>query len=405
MLLTTKPIDMKRLLFTIISAMIAISSHAQFVSSFSSSYVNEVKSKQAELSPNTKRILKQEGLWADRIDEALGTLYQHNCEKKLQDIVAKRKEFKLIAAIDKQEFSENTEAANAIIAENKIMHFNQSEVNSILNYTLDQKNILALALKDEENAYQDGIRYFSSLNNTGVSGKIFFPFRNPDQAKAYFFGKDLQEHLKLVQDVMIQRNFDGSNSLNSELISAIVPIPSIPIKLSIGSTITQVDEKKIDSTNIGKNKLPYGGLFNATFTYPLVFTTINTGKEGHLLRIYLPMEYKFNIDEVKDNQPMANSYSFSELSSMAFFSIDLVRSDKSLSKMNLFLGLKGSYYFGNEKFADRIGRRDFSLLQFNTGIKIADKFTIGFNIPLKSNYNSLLESQAASIALKFQPGI
>ena len=73
MLLTTKPIDMKRLLFTIISAMIAISSHAQFVSSFSSSYVNEVKSKQAELSPNTKRILKQEGLWADRIDEALGT--------------------------------------------------------------------------------------------------------------------------------------------------------------------------------------------------------------------------------------------------------------------------------------------------------------------------------------------
>lgn len=381
--------------------MIAISSHAQFVSSFSSSYVNEVKS----LSPNTKRILKQKGLWADRIDETLGALYQHNCEKKLQEIVAKRKEFKLIAEIDKQEFSKSTEAADAIIAKNKIIYYTLKDVDSIVNSTLDQKNILALDLKNEENAYREGIRYFSSINNTGASGKIFFPFKNPDQAKEYFFGKDQQENLKLVQDVMIQRNFDGSNSLNSELISAIVPIPSIPIKLSIGSTITQVDEKKIDSTNIGKNKLPYGGLFNATFTYPFVFTTINTGKEGHLLRIYVPMEYKFNIDEVKDNQPMANSYSFSELSSMLFFSIDLVRSDETLSKMNLFAGIKGSYYFGNEKFADRIGRRDFSLLQFNTGIKIAGKFTIGFNIPLKSSYRNLLENQAASIALKFQPGI
>ncbi|MDM1296541.1 hypothetical protein HX021_19825 [Sphingobacterium sp. N143] len=396
---------MKRLLLTITSAMLAISSHAQFVSSFSSSYVNEVKSKQAELSPNTKIILKQKGLWADKIDETLVTSYQHNCEKKLQEIVAKRKEFKLIAEIDKQEFSENTEAANTIIAENKIMHFSQREVDNIVNSTLDQKNILALALKNEENAYQEGVHYFSSLNNTGASGKIFFPFRDPDQAKKYFFGKDKQEYLKLVQDVMIQRNFDGSNSLNSELISAIAPIPSLPIKLAIGSTITQVDEKKIDSTNIGKNKLPYGGLFNATFTYPFVFTTINTGKKDHLLRIYVPMEYKFNIDEVKDNQPMANSYSFSELSGMLFMSIDLVRSDETLSKMNLFAGIKGSYYFGNEKFADRIGRRDFSLLQFNTGIKIADKFTIGFNIPLKSSYSNLLESQAASIALKFQPGI
>ncbi|WP_313263604.1 hypothetical protein [Sphingobacterium sp.] len=397
---------MKRLLFIILIAMLAIRSQAQFVSSFSSSYVNEKRDQNIqEPSCDAKKILKKAGVWADEIDESLATLYKINCEKKLQEIVAKRKEFKLIAEIDKQEFSKSTEAADAIIAKYKIIYFNRKEVDSIVNFTSDEKNERGLVLEKEENAFLEGIGYFESLSNTGASGKIFSPFRDPDQAKEYFFGKDQQEHLMLVQDVMIQRNFDGSNSLNSELISAIVPIPSIPIKLAIGSTITQVDEKKIDSTNIGKNKLPYGGLFNATFTYPFVFTTINTGKKDHLLRIYVPIEYKFNIDEVKDNQPMANSYNFNELSSMLFLSIDLVRSDETLSKMNLFAGIKGSYYFGNEKFADRIGRRDFSLLQFNTGIKIADKFTIGFNIPLKSSYRNLLENQAASIALKFQPGI
>ena len=41
--LTTKTIDMKRLLFIILFAMLAIRSQAQFVSSFSSSYVNEKK--------------------------------------------------------------------------------------------------------------------------------------------------------------------------------------------------------------------------------------------------------------------------------------------------------------------------------------------------------------------------
>ncbi|WP_286844133.1 MULTISPECIES: hypothetical protein [Sphingobacterium] len=397
---------MKRLLSIILFAMLAIRSQAQFVSSFSDSYKSQKEPKIITLDAQTQSFLNSVHLPSGVVDSTLAPNFIKDSEKRLRTIIEKRKEFKILAEIDDKIYKEVANKGKQVKDDESIKHFNEKEIEKILEYKAYEYNQAGLKLETEERAYREAIKYYQSLikESSINKNKGIFPFKTPDDAVKHFYGPDKNDHYKLVQDVMVQRNFDGSNSLNSELFSAIVPIPSIPIKLAIGSTITQVDEKKIDSTNIGKNKLPYGGFFNATFTYPFVFTETEVSM-GKFMRFYIPLEYKFNIDEVKDNQPMAQTYNFHELSSMFFFSIDLVRSEETLSNMNLFAGFKTSYYFGNGKFADRIGSHDFSLLQFNTGVKIAGKFTIGFNIPVYSSSTNMLKNQAASIALKFQPGI
>jgi|GEM_PF-1552262 len=402
-----------KLFTTLLILLFCIKSKGQFISSFNEKLgkANEITEEGVTkslitandyLSDDAIKYLNSIKLPVNDVDAWLAIDYQKTCSINIAKINEKRKLLSEIYSINN---SKNKVDQNKFLNDtNKNKYFLEDELQALFAMDNTELNIAGKTYASNIKMLKEGYEYYKMINSITENPKIkrrFFPLRSNAQAAFFYFSNDGERKINLVQDVLLQRNFDGSNSINSEILSGIIPIPSIPIKLSLGSTITQVDDK-VDSTAKAANKLPYGGLFNATVTYPLFFSNSVVGNDKYMV-FYIPLENKFNIDEVKDKQTISNTYYYNELSTAFLASIDLLQSSKTADNLTIFAAVKGSYISGGNKFYDKIGRKNLTLLQFNAGVKIAKKFTIAFNLPLRSSAKDVLDNQTASIALKFEP--
>lgn len=405
---------MKQLTTALVASLILMVtlSKAQFVSTYNSNFGNEKKievpdrAKLVEdagiyLSDDAKTYLDEIRFPIGIIEPELAYSFQKQCRERSNIARGMKSEITKIVALPHMQKLKKTED---LMKDLKITYLSSNEVDKYLLMDNEEVNSQVVDLAKEIKWLDEGYEYYRTINSIDGNPKMirrFFPLRSTSQAAYFYFGNNGEKKISLVQDVMFQRNYDGSNSLNSEILSGVLPIPIFPIKMSIGSTITQVAEK-VDSTEVAANKLPYGGFFNLTMSVPLFFSSTIVGEDKHMI-FYLPIENRFNIDEVKDGISLGDTYHFNEISASFLASIDLVQSAKTADNVNIFAGVKAAYYSGNSKFSDKVGHHDFSLLQVNAGIKLAKKFTIAINIPLSSSASNIINNQSGSIALKFEP--
>ena len=212
-----------------------------------------------------------------------------------------------------------------------------------------------------------------------------------------------EKRLSFVKDVTYQNNFDGSNTLNSSILTAVFPFFNkyIPLKINVASTITQNNDT-IASKKIA-DKVPKGGLFNVGLTYTLFFSNWKYVDDNSVV-VYMPIETRFHIDDVKNNSNLKDTFFYNEISTSMYISFDLLQDKQSANLATLFLAGKLSYYNGGNKFSEKLNENKFTLFQLNAGLKIAKKFTVAVNMPLGSSSKTFLGTQTTSLALVFEPG-
>lgn len=274
-------------------------------------------------------------------------------------------------------------------------------------HTPNYINHKCLELTEKIKLYIKARDYFGSINSLDGSPRFtrrFFPLRSIAQAQRFYLeSANGEKRLSFVKDVTYQNNFDGSNTLNSSILTAVFPFFNkyIPLKINVASTITQNNDT-IASKKIA-DKVPKGGLFNVGLTYTLFFSNWKYVDDNSVV-VYMPIETRFHIDDVKNNSNLKDTFFYNEISTSMYISFDLLQDKQSANLATLFLAGKLSYYNGGNKFSEKLNENKFTLFQLNAGLKIAKKFTVAVNMPLGSSSKTFLGTQTTSLALVFEPG-
>ncbi len=400
--------------FLVLLIFTVVQSFAQLSPNFNSEYgVSDALKPEADLklkidnflSNETKAFLLSKKLPVTDINPVYAYRLKKQCCDEVTVCQKKIEELLILRGVD---FSKYT-AAGAVNYDllkltEKLTNLTVAEITSLRTATDDQYNKKANELEAAKRMYKEASLYYETINSMTGNPKLFrrfFPLRNAANADFFYFGSDGESKINFIQDVMFQRNFDGSNSVNAEVISGVLPFPRIPIKMSIGSTITQVNED-VESEGKAANKIPYGGYLNVSFTYPLFFSNTRVGRKHNLI-FYVPLESRFNVDEVSNGQQLDQTYYFNEFSASFLMSIDMIQSTKAEESVSVFLAVRNSLFMGGDEFQNELGVDKFSLLQINGGLKWSKRFTVAFIVPVKSSENSVFQNQSASISLKFEP--
>jgi hypothetical protein len=272
------------------------------------------------------------------------------------------------------------------------------------NNTLNKKS---LEITKNIEDYKKARDYFGAINSLDGSPKFlrkFFPLRSIAQAQLFYLeSTDGEKKVSFIKDVSYQNNFEGSNTLNTSLFTAVFPLFTryAPLKINIASTISQNNDS-IPENKIA-DKVAKGGLFNIGATYTLFYSNWKY-YDNHAVTVYLPIETRLHMDDIKDKANLKDTFFYNEFSGSVFISFDLLQSKTDADLATLFIATKYSWFDGGSKFLEKIQENKFSLLQLNAGIKIANKFTLAVNIPLKSSSTTFLDKQSSTIALVFDTG-
>jgi hypothetical protein len=285
-----------------------------------------------------------------------------------------------------------------------------NKIDSLVNRRGYLDTILAVSTQEylqitQEIEILESIKYYlTTINSLEGKPKIwrrFFPIRSIIQAQYFYLDSDNGDKaFKFIGDVGVQTNFDNLFSLKSEILNGVTKL-GVPVKFLVSSTVTQNSEKGADSSAM--NKLQNGGLINAGISYALFFSKNKFGlSKKHSSYFYIPLEYKFHMDNVANGKLIKDMYYYHEPSVSTMFVTDILQSENT-DLATFFAAVKYSYFFGGNKFEEKMTENNFDLLQGTIGLKIQNKFTIAFNIPLYSNINTIKNMQSANLSLVFTP--
>lgn len=270
--------------------------------------------------------------------------------------------------------------------------------------SLNEKSIHISNQIKELKKVRDYLGAVNSLNGSPKIFRRFFPLRTVEQARMFYLeSTDGEKKLTFVKDVSYQNNFVGSNTLNSSILTAVFPLFTrfAPLKVNVASTISQNNDTI--TQNKVADKIAKGGLFNIGLTYTLLFSNWKYLDENAVV-IYLPIEMRYHIDDVKNGVDLNDSYSFNEVSASLYTSFDLIQNKQNADLATLFFAGKLSYFNGSSKFSEKLDENKFSLFQLNVGLKIAKKFTIAANVPIGSSSKTFLNTQITTLTLVFETG-
>ena len=260
---------------------------------------------------------------------------------------------------------------------------------------------------EEMKKYSDSIKRYSQLrsffktaNKLGGTPKLSFgkllPVKNIMSAKYFFLYNNDEENIMFINKVGIQSNFSNSFSANADVVSGVLYITKFKMATNISQQTSETD-------SIAATKLMNGGLLNMSVTVPILFSKYYIGN-GKSFVLYAPVEYRFNIDDVKDKVEFNSTYNYHEVSGYIMATIDLLQKESVKDEATLFGALKHSYFTGGSQFESKITDNKFWLTQLTLGIKIKDKYTFSANIPLHSTSDIVKRKQVATFGITFEPG-
>lgn len=265
------------------------------------------------------------------------------------------------------------------------------------------------AFNDEMGKLNDSIKryevlsdFFTTANSLGGSPKLkrsFAPVQNTMQAKYFFLDNTDEESIMFLTKVGLQSDFNEIYSANATLISGVVPIRWLPLKFSMATNITQ---QTSDNDSVAATKLTNGGLLNVGLLWPFFFRKwyVDNGKKATL---YFPVEFRYNIDDIKDKVAFNDTYNYAEFSGYLMGTIDLLQKEDVEDAATLFAVCKVSYYNGSHQFSSTLSANKFLTAHASVGIQIKNKYTISANIPFWSNNDIIKKQQIATFGLTFQP--
>ena len=240
--------------------------------------------------------------------------------------------------------------------------------------------------------------FFKTANKLGGTPTYFsrlFPVKNVMSAKYFFLFNNDEESVMFINKVGIQSNFSSSFSANADVVTGVVGT----LKFTMATNISQQTSEK---DSVATSKLMNGGLFNVSLLYPLLFSKWYIGN-GKKVIIYIPAEYRFNVDDIKDKVAFNSTYNYHEFSAYLMATIDLLQKESVKDEATLFGAVKHSYFIGGSQFESKISDNKFWLTQFTVGIKVKNKYTLSANLPLYSTSSVVKKQQAATLGITFEP--
>lgn len=275
--------------------------------------------------------------------------------------------------------------------------------DNVATFSNEQEyNALMLKYSDYEESITKLLEFFKTANALGGQPKVIrgvFPIKSISQAKYFFLYNNDEKSVMFINKLGIKTDFSSSYSASADVITGIIPIKFIPLKFIMATNISQ---QTSENDSIAANKLNNGGLLNLSLQYPVFFYKWNVEKNRSVI-FYMPLEYRFNVDDIKDKIAFSDSYFYHEISTYFMTSIDLIQHRDEKDAATLFGAIKASYYTGGDQFKSKLNDNKFWLYRLTLGIQIKDKYTISANIPLKSSSSSISDQQIASFGITFQP--
>lgn len=271
-------------------------------------------------------------------------------------------------------------------------------------------------IEKDKNLVAQARNYFHYLHRSEdnpVCKPWVLPLRSITHAEFFYFGAN-GERLKLLTNFAIQSNFSGSTTVNSEILSGILPFEiggkknprkrfSMPLRFDLGTTVSQSSE--VSTKEKAADKLLYGGLLHARLSYPFFYSNWKY-YNGRGIQVYIPMEATFNWENIKDGSNlMADMYYFGEIALHLNANIDIIQSMDTRTDAALFFNGKFSYIDGGRKFHESLsaGLSEFWLLQLNGGVRVKERFTIAVNVPAWCSKPQLLSNKGISLAVLIDP--
>ncbi|TXF77756.1 hypothetical protein [Chryseobacterium sp.] len=241
--------------------------------------------------------------------------------------------------------------------------------------------------------------FFRTANSLGGNPTFIariFPVKNLMNAKYFFLYNNDEESVMFIDKLGLQSNFSSTYSANANLVSGVLaPFFKFTMATNISQQTSEDDQEAV-------NKLPNGGLFNVSLLAPLFFSKSYIGN-GKKVIFYLPVEYRFNVDDVKDKIAFNETYNYHQFSSYFMGTFDLLQKDADTDLATLFGAFKMSYYNGGNQFSSRLSANKFWTAYATLGIQIKNKYTVSANIPLWSDNDLIKQQQVATLGLTFQP--
>ena len=203
-------------------------SKAQFVSTYNSNFGNEKKievpdrAKLVEdagvyLSDDAKTYLDDIRFPIGIIEPELAYSFQQQCRERRNTARGMKSEIIMLVALPQVQ---KLRKAEDLMKDLKITYLSSNDVDKYLLMDNEEVNLEIVGLAQEIKWLDEGYEYYRTINSIDGNPKIrrrFFPLRSTSQAAYFYFGNNGEKKISLVQDVMFQRNYDGSNSLNSEI--------------------------------------------------------------------------------------------------------------------------------------------------------------------------------------------
>ena len=282
---------------------------------------------------------------------------------------------------------------------------NDAVLKAIVDTIEKNKNLVAQA--------RNYFHYLYRSEENPVCKPWVLPLRSITHAEFFYFGAN-GERLKLLTNFAIQSNFTGSTTVNSEILSGILPFEiggkknprrrfSLPLKFDLGTTVSQNSDTATREKTA--DKLLYGGLLHARVSYPFFYSNWKY-YNGRGIQVYIPIEATFNWENIKDGSNlMADMYFFGEIALHLNANIDIIQSMDTRTDAALFFNGKFSYIDGGRKFHESLsaGRSEFWLLQLNGGVRVKERFTIAVNVPAWCSKPQLLSNKGISLAVLIDP--
>lgn len=244
--------------------------------------------------------------------------------------------------------------------------------------------------------------FFEAANGLGGNPSLwrrFFPVHSVMQAKYFFIYNNDEQGIMFIDKVGLQTDFSSSYSANANLVTGIIPLKPLPLKFTMATNITQ---QTSDLDSLAAAKLVNGGLLNFSVLAPVFFSKWYV-EEGKKVVFYLPVEYRFNMDNVRDKLAFSDTYHYHELSAYLMGTFDLLQNKSDTDQATLFGAVKMSYYNGGHQFSTKLSANKFWTAQASLGIKIKDKYTLSANIPFWSDDEMIRSQQVATFGITFQP--
>ncbi|SIS80138.1 hypothetical protein SAMN05421789_10728 [Kaistella chaponensis] len=241
--------------------------------------------------------------------------------------------------------------------------------------------------------------FFKTANSLGGTPNYLsrlLPLRSVMSAKYFFLYNNDEESVMFINKVGIQSNFSSSFSANADVVSGVI----FPFKFTMATNISQQTSEK---DSVATSKLMNGGLLNISLITPIIFSKWYIGN-GKKVIIYIPVEYRFNVDDIKDKVAFNSTYNYHELSGYIMGTVDLLQKESIKDEATLFGAVKHSYFIGGSQFQSKISDNKFWLTQLTVGIKIKNKYTLSANIPIYSTSSVIKKQQAATVGITFEPG-